>query len=202
MAGPTYVKFWGKIFGRKKDYYIIETNGDKPEDEETPEEYEKRGKGVNERIYYVTNNLLDEWTQLPDVTPEQIRMSRKFKKILTGDLEADVEVYPFFKGKEKHLLRAQIARISHATTLTPKGLYTTSAETQEIIPADDAPMPTFEELSVIESWIHLLPNILLVGRISHYVDPKKEEAEKELEELKTKDPILDPLKSVAEDESR
>ena len=55
----------------------------------------------------------------------------------------------------------------------------------------------------VTGWIHLSPNILHVGRITHYVDLKKEEVEreKELEELKAKDPIIEPLKSIAEDES-
>jgi radial spoke head protein 4A len=43
--------------------------------------------------------------------------------LFTGDLERDIITNPFFKAKEKNYLRAQIARISHATTLTPKGLY-------------------------------------------------------------------------------
>ena len=47
-------------------------------------------------------------------------MSRQIKHIFTGDLNAPVISNPFFKGKEENLLRAQIARISHATTLIPK----------------------------------------------------------------------------------
>jgi len=30
---------------------------------------EKRGEGVNRWVYWVTDNQLDDWVQLPDVKP-------------------------------------------------------------------------------------------------------------------------------------
>jgi len=38
-------------------------------------------------------------------------------------LNKEIASYPPFDGKEKHFLKAQITRITHATTLTPRGLY-------------------------------------------------------------------------------
>ena len=42
------------------------------EDGELPPNVEARGTGVNKFTYYVTNDLLAEWTELPLVLPEHI----------------------------------------------------------------------------------------------------------------------------------
>lgn len=47
-------------------------------------------------------------------------------------MNAAVNTYPPFEGKEKHLLRAQIARISAATVCVPKDLYTYDDETKTL----------------------------------------------------------------------
>lgn len=41
---------------------------------------------------------------------------------MTGNLNANLDTNPQFPGKERHFLRAQIARIAHGTTIIPKGL--------------------------------------------------------------------------------
>jgi len=41
-------------------------------------------------------------------------------------LESTVYSYPFFEGKEKDFLRAQIARITHSTYIVPTGIYQVS----------------------------------------------------------------------------
>jgi radial spoke head protein 4A len=46
-----------------------------------------------------------------------------FKRLLTGQLDAAVPSYPPFKGTEKNLLRAQIARIVVATSISPDGFF-------------------------------------------------------------------------------
>jgi radial spoke head protein 4A len=109
--------------GTQKDYYIVEGSKDAPEEENPDPNAEKRGDGVNTNVYWVSNSVVDEWVELPDLKPKDLSDSRKIKMLFTGDLERDIITNPFFKAKEKNYLRAQIARISHATTLTPKGLY-------------------------------------------------------------------------------
>jgi radial spoke head protein 4A len=42
---------------------------------------------------------------------------------LTGNLEREIITNPFFFGKEKHYLRAQIARIYHGTTVVANGMF-------------------------------------------------------------------------------
>ena len=63
-----------------------------------------------------------EWVRLPPVTPVQIAGARKMRKYFTGRLNAAVSSYPPFPGTEANYLRAQIARISAATHVSPLGL--------------------------------------------------------------------------------
>lgn len=37
---------------------------------------ESRGVGVNELVYWVTDNLLNDWVQLPDAHPKHIVCAR------------------------------------------------------------------------------------------------------------------------------
>jgi radial spoke head protein 4A len=50
-------------------------------------------------------------------------VARKIRKYLTGNLEAPIVSYPPFPGKEENYLRAQIARISAGTHISPNGFY-------------------------------------------------------------------------------
>jgi radial spoke head protein 4/6 len=49
------------------------------------------------------------WTQLPPVTQAQIAGARKIRRVLSGDLNAQVQGYPPFPGVESNLLRAQVS---------------------------------------------------------------------------------------------
>lgn len=82
------------------------------------------GFGVNERKYFVTGSSLDDWVKLPDAAPTHLRAARDIKVLFTGNLERLIYTNPFFEAKaEKFYLRAQIARIVQATTLTWKGSF-------------------------------------------------------------------------------
>jgi radial spoke head protein 4A len=70
-----------------------------------------RGKGVNSTVFWVTHDIKGDWIQLPDVEPVHIMGARMIKKMLTGNLNAPIDSCPPFMGKERNLLRAQIARI-------------------------------------------------------------------------------------------
>ncbi|MFS8160197.1 MAG: hypothetical protein ACMG6E_08310 [Candidatus Roizmanbacteria bacterium] len=74
-------------------------------------------------MYWACNSPLEDWRQLPDLWTKDINAARLNKVSFTGDLERSIITNPFFFGKEKHFLRAQISRISHTTTLVPKGIY-------------------------------------------------------------------------------
>jgi hypothetical protein len=51
------------------------------------------------------------------------------KYAFKGVLNASIDSNPPFPGKERHLLRAQIARITFATSIIPKGLMEFDEET-------------------------------------------------------------------------
>ena len=76
MSGATTLKFFGKIYGTVKDYWIAQ--GVLPFQEEKPTNpaQELRGEGTNANVYWVTDNLLQDWIQLPEATPEHIQIAR------------------------------------------------------------------------------------------------------------------------------
>jgi radial spoke head protein 4A len=122
----TSLRFFGMIRGTQKDYYIAEGEVGEGEDGdgvERPPEFEAKGTGVNKFTYWVSHSSFGAWHKLPDLSPDDIRASRTIKVLFTGDLERTIYTNPYFFGKEKDYLRAQIARISHSTTLVPKGLW-------------------------------------------------------------------------------
>jgi len=75
--GSTQIRFWGKIKGTEKDYYIAEGVLGAPEGQEEQEEaIEERGTGVNKFVYWACNSPLGEWTQLPELKPSDIVKAR------------------------------------------------------------------------------------------------------------------------------
>jgi radial spoke head protein 4A len=102
------VKFWGKIFGTQKDYYIIEARVDPSgEQEEITENHEARGTGVNKKVYFVSNDITDPagWTELPLILPKHLIQARKIRYTFTGNLEQNINTSPVFPGKEKHYVK-------------------------------------------------------------------------------------------------
>ena len=72
----------------------------------------------------------EKWVKLPHVTPAQIGAAREIRKLFTGNLSTPILTYPpfpdnkgKFPGKEENYLRAQIARISATTQVSPAGYY-------------------------------------------------------------------------------
>jgi len=123
--------------------------------------------------------------------------------MMTGNLNSDVNSNPPFPGKERHLLRAQLARIQHNTDICPNGLYDKEKdeETGEYKLAEDAPSMKTDDLSDTANWAHLHPFILKSGRCEHYIpagldDEKREELENELNE---KDKPEERFRAINED---
>ena len=92
--------------------------------------------------------------------------------MFTGDLERTIHTNPFFFGREKHYLRAQIARISFSTSLCPVGLFRLTEDNPRDI-EDNAPeegdivLPTTNEMSNPDMWVHHSTNILFNCRTVH-----------------------------------
>ena len=139
-------------------------------------------------VFWVTDNLLNDWIQLPDCRPEHIIQARKIKHVLSGDLNATIDSNPTFDGKERHLLRATLARIFSATCIVPKGLYEIVEEEDkapEMKFTEEAPPMGTEELRSLEAWSNLYPIVLKAGRTTHLkpIGLDEEAAEAELAAL-------------------
>jgi len=104
---------------------------------------------------------------LPDCTPKHIKSARQIKHIFTGNLNANIDTNPAFDGKERHLLRATLARIFHATAIVPKGLFVKDDETEEIKFSEDFIFPKTDDLRDIKSWSNVHEVILQAGRTKH-----------------------------------
>ena len=186
------MRFFGKIRCTQADYYVVEAtaegaeepeneNGEEPAAEEKEPEQEEKGTGVNKYTYFVTNSPFSAWKRLPDLAPSHIETARKIKVLFSGDLERDIICNPFFFGKEKHLLRAQIARISHSTALVPTGSYKLNEESEreidEFVPEEDSkvdPLPSTNQAKSMNAWVHFNASILNNCRTMH-LDPPEDD---------------------------
>ncbi|XP_054846182.1 radial spoke head protein 6 homolog A-like isoform X2 [Eublepharis macularius] len=134
---------------------------------------EENRTGTNKFTYFVCNEPGKPWVRLPPVTPAQIVNARKIKKFFTGRLDAPIVSYPPFPGNESNYLRAQIARISAATQISPLGFYQFGEEEGDEEEEGGAGRdsyeenPDFEPISVVElvdslsNWVHHVLNILM-----------------------------------------
>eukprot|EP01041_Mallomonas_annulata_P007747 gene7747-15846_t len=136
------LRLFGKINTRTTPYFVVEGLSAEEEDDLDPMKKEGRN-GANKYTYWVTQNFESgNWIQLPNVTAEQVVISRKFKRFLTGNLDADIPSYPPFPGKERDLLRAQIARICGETSVSPAGYF-------ELDEEEDPPVTKLAEAETI-----------------------------------------------------
>ncbi|XP_007454994.1 PREDICTED: radial spoke head protein 4 homolog A isoform X2 [Lipotes vexillifer] len=157
-------------------------NGDNEADEgELPRSFSKAPQatpkeesrtGANKYVYFVCNEPGRPWVKLPAVTPAQIVIARKIKKFLTGRLDTPIISYPPFPGNESNYLRAQIARISAGTQVSPLGFYhfgeEEGKEEEETEGRRDSfeENPDFEGIQVIDlveslsNWVHHVQHIL------------------------------------------
>lgn len=59
----------GKIFGTKRDYWVVSGTLSHVE-EAAAHEVEARGVGTNACVFWVTDNILNDWIQLPECKPD------------------------------------------------------------------------------------------------------------------------------------
>ena len=198
--------FFGKIYGTQKDYYIVQgADIDPKEDANYDNDMEKRKEdGINQYVYYVTNDLTSEWVELPDIKPSQLVGSRMIRYNFTGDLERQIYTNPYFKGQEKHYLRCQISRIYHGTKLVPSINHYTIEDPENpyraFIPAEKPKQLKHEDLINLKNWIHYPPSILKQGRVSHFLEtPEEADPEEFKKKEMEKDPFEKRIKPVVED---
>lgn len=198
------VRLFGKINTRTLPYYVIE--GLNPEDEEGADETKQEGRsGANKYAYYVSQCLEDaKWTKLPNVTMEQVVKARLFRRLLTGNLDATVPSYPPFNGTERNLLRAQIACIAGATSISPDGYFDLNDEDPpQVVPAEAEAMAerfpkTSSDLKDPEGWKHHEGDLNRLGRVTAMPEQQDENGEV----IEPEDPVeaatpLDTIKPEA-----
>lgn len=201
--GVSSVRFFGKFLGLYSDYYVYETTLQQmPEEEEQPESGEATevNSGPNAFVYFVSSYPGGPLTQLPSVTPLQIKAARRIKKFLTGRLTSPVSTFPVFPGTEANYLRAQIARIAHTTVCAPNGLFTADEDGNLEREEEFVPVENSRDMALPSNWVHRLPHIKRQGRCQLFVrePPEDEDEEFELtEEEQEEGP--EPLTSLEED---
>jgi radial spoke head protein 4A len=199
------VRFFGKILGTKADYVVIEGRAaadvHKPPSTPGAVPPESPGVGLNTFCYFVAPSAAEPFTLLEDVTPEQVVASQGIRKYFTGNLSAPVQCYPAFPGPESAYLRAQIARIVAATMVWPAGKFAFDEES-EASPkpiVDNAEYAVPEDLSALDSWVHVYGKILKIGRTTNPPKPEAEGDEDagDAEEQEEETPALEPIAADA-----
>ena len=188
-----YIRFFGKIFGIHSDYYIIQGLPRNYPMKNPPVHVECKGsEGINRYTFWVSNSPLESWYELPEITAEQLVISRRFKYYFTGNLNAKVKSFIAFPGKEMHLLKCQIVRILHSSCIVPKGYLKISENFKEQLEGkvteydEEYKSPSFEEMKTNEgeNWVHEQAYIFPNGKV---IDPSVEAQ-------------VDRLKPISEDE--
>lgn len=147
---------------------------------------------------------------LPDLEPQDLVASRSIKVLFTGSLERDIITNPFFFRKEKHYLRAQIARIYHSTTLCPAGLFKVDDEGNIVdnTGEDDSPpvVPSTNAMAEAGKWVHQNAGILKCCRATHQEitevpegSPEEVTPESLMAEVAKADPYEPKLKGISDD---
>ncbi|XP_056270117.1 radial spoke head protein 4 homolog A isoform X2 [Pseudoliparis swirei] len=163
---------------------------------------EDLGTGTNKFVYYVCKEPGLPWVKLPSVGPAQVTAARQIRKFFTGRLDTPVVSYPPFPGNEAQYLRAQIARISAGTQVSPQGFF--QAGREEGDEEDEATRDSFEGIPAakmaesLSTWVHHVQHILQQGRctwvnlaVKTGEDSEEGEAE-EKEELDEPEPEVGP----------
>lgn len=181
-------RFFGKIYGKEKDYYIVETELTSyvKEAVDPATKKEPAGTGANQYVYFATNSPEGQYTKLPDVLPEQLITARSMRRYFTGNLSAPVLGYPPFPWPEASYLRAQIGRIAAATVVSPKGLMDMAEQEDEeapplLVQAEEPELVDVDGLKEAENWNHHVAHLLKQGRAVAWTPPEPEEGEEEPE---------------------
>lgn len=184
-SDATNVRFWGKIYGLQSDYYIIQGNlrHYPMQKSGTPYEDQKGNEGLNRFTFWVTNNILEDWYELPEITADQMVASRSFKYYFTGDLNNKVRAFCHFPGKEAHLLKCQILRIMHSSSIVPEGFLDINNDYQDDLAgkvtrySEDYQSGSLEDMKSDDRWVHeyacIFPNGKIIDASQEQVDMLK-----------------------------
>lgn len=185
------LRLWGKVLGTEGDYYVaegqLESIPKAPPADGAPEkppvlpdapefDIEPRGEGANTFTYWISPGGCAPWVRLPAARASHIVASRAIKRVMTGSPDSPVLSMPWFPGKERHLLRSQIARISATCTLAPTGWYEPDDEAGEgKIKEVENPIESFptDSIGTDAGWVHSMQALNRIGKCSYpELDPE------------------------------
>eukprot|EP00753_Platysulcus_tardus_P015088 PLAT4773.1.p2 GENE.PLAT4773.1~~PLAT4773.1.p2 ORF type:complete len:444 (-),score=260.47 PLAT4773.1:175-1506(-) len=190
------IRLWGKVLGLDSDYFVAEAVLNTP-DEKDEETGVEGGEGANKYTYFVCSHPGAAWSRLPAVTPAQVCAARSIRRFLTGNLDADVRAYPPFPGKERNLLRAQIARITASTVVAPEGTFIVDDD-DEVVLNDEAEERAAAELLELSAWAHAELELNRIGRCTP--KPAEEDADGEPIDDPDAPDEVPPLRSLEDDD--
>jgi len=188
QPGHESLRFWGRINTRSGDYFIVEGKAFEEKEDADPLLLEGLN-GPNKYVYWVSKSFESGWEQLPQVTMKQIVIARQIRRLFTGDLNKEVSSYPPFPGKERELLRAQIARITHGTCVSPDGFFKEDDEapegeraqlifnTPEDLSESEKFPKTLERLKSPTEWVHHELELNARGRVQAMPEQRDENDE-------------------------
>mmetsp|Transcript_11274 Transcript_11274/g.25876 ORF Transcript_11274/g.25876 Transcript_11274/m.25876 type:complete len:491 (-) Transcript_11274:105-1577(-) len=220
--GLQTLRFWGKMLGTEADYYVAEGAFPVVPPPATPPppvipgssafDVEPRGDGANSCTYWVSAGGCQPWVRLPAARASHIVAARQIKRLLTGNLESPMMTMPFFPGKERHFLRAQIARIAATCTLAPAGWYEVDEELGENkfkeAEGNVEAFPGPEDISKQDTWVHAAVPLLQTTGKSTWPDTEalaeliSEDERNKIDSQKEEEPakaVLEPITADLED---
>ena len=171
------ITFFGKIFTKSGFYAILYGH-----------RKDSNQKDLNYLDIYVSVDYL-KWTKLDEIKPSHVRMSRKIKRILSGDLNSMISD----DFTEAQYMKAIILRIIHSNSIIPAGMYMLDENDEKSVSIDQEFIWDNEKYLNIENWVYRYPEILKSGDITH--DRYGEELR---EELDSKDPTSVRLRNIAD----
>ena len=80
-------RFFGKVLGTQRDYFVIEAKADAGGEEAAPGS-DAAGTGVNAVAFYVSHAAAGPWTRLPDIGAQLIVNARGVHRLFTGHLDS------------------------------------------------------------------------------------------------------------------
>ena len=120
--------------------------------------------------YWVSTDLLKgDWSELPIVTPDQIKRFKEDQvRLHRPTRQSHLHQSSLQRVEKKHLLKCQIVRISFSCQIVPRTMFNVNAEDKkEVEPApEEWKLPGFTFLSSLENWVHQPQNVLKNGRLT------------------------------------
>lgn len=137
-----------------------------------------------------------DWHELPSLDVPVLLQAQRIKRIISGDLKARLVTNPEFDGPEESFLRAQLARIAHATTFMPTGIYKTDEADPFVIAemeGEEKVNKSTSDLAGLDNWVWARPGILPSGLLKAAEVEEADGDDAENQAAQTREKTMDRL---------